>query len=676
VEPEKIGGFIRAYSETTYAYGGRIGLRWHNNNMTESKENQVETAEVLALENELALDNDGWALLAPYGEHRKTRTVEKDGQVVDETYAQVFDEAAVDAVIADEQGSGILSRIKRALIKRPIYNGHPDIRLYAPETVTAGNDRLTPLGVNDALRKTGRGLEFKPLLVPAGAKAVEDGCKYPSGLFLLRKTGRARADGAIEVTPFRLASVGLTAHPNISGVDSLANQAVPGPIRGGANTPAAGNKKQETKEEQMKSLIIGWLAARGVALANESSEQAVFDAFLKENTKRDSDATALGNEKVTLGASVQSPTADRATLDAAQKLAKMDIEDRMSQPANGRRAMINGGGPNAGKSSMVQALAEHFPDLNPAVTYDNTLRNYEFADKLITKGVANGWEIVIPFVWRPMDQVFTHSLKRTNRIGRGNKLAELPEAHRKAQRVFTALYEKWKNHPQVKFLAYVNDREGMPARDVNPQEIIDKSSKTHHIDTEGGIRNEQDSAKRIYQQAQRSGEFHAEHLERDGEPEWNEPGYDQTASNPGRIRSGNHPSSDQRALGSEDLGKPEFSLRDEYLPTDEERAAANTRQRPWKEVYKEFSDLLDRHKQLVDWDAGRGKPEGMSHKEVRQLMANATAEYALLRAELILMRVQVATNNPRPGADAPHPVAICRQPWQAGFQGAHHPGHV
>ena len=43
---------------------------------------------------------------------------------------------------------------------------------------------------------------------------------------------------------------------------------------------------------------------------------------------------------------------------------------------------------------------------------------------------------------------------------------------------------------------------------------------------------------------------------------------------------------------------------------------------------------------------------------------------------LILVRVQAETNNPRPCTDAPQPVLVCRQPWQARFQGSHHPGHV
>jgi hypothetical protein len=269
---------------------------------------------VVVIENELALDNEGWALLAPFGEHRKSRMIEREGRVQEEVFVQVFDEASVDAILANEMGEGLFARLKRALIKRPIYNGHPDLKLYAPETVSLGNESLMPLGVNDGCRKSARGLEFKPLLVPAGAKAVEEeGCKFPSGLFLLKKTGVVREDGAIEVRPFKLASIGLTRHPNISGVDSLANARLntPAATKRGLDPQEEAQLNNKQKDEAMKQLLIGWLAAQGVALANESTEQSVFEAFLKEMGTRSTSLAALGNEKSTLSGSVSSLTAER-----------------------------------------------------------------------------------------------------------------------------------------------------------------------------------------------------------------------------------------------------------------------------------------------------------------------------------------------------------------------------
>jgi phage I-like protein len=262
----------------------------------------ADVADCIALSNVLALDDDGWALLAPFGEHPKERLANVNGHIVHERYVQIFDQAGVDAILTNEQGAGIFQRIKRALIKRPIYRGHPDIQLYAPETVTDGDAALTPLGVVDALRKTARGLEVSPRLVPEGADAVDkDGLKYLSGIFLFKKTGTTRADGSIEVRPFALASVGLTGNPNILGVDSLAN-AKP-------NKPAANQPSKP--EDTMKQLLIGWLAAQGITLANDATDQSVFDSFNRKWVERSTEVTALGNEKSTLAGTVTSLTAAR-----------------------------------------------------------------------------------------------------------------------------------------------------------------------------------------------------------------------------------------------------------------------------------------------------------------------------------------------------------------------------
>lgn len=264
--------------------------------------NSADVVDVLGLENTLSLDNDGWALLAPFGEHKKERTVRAaDGSLRTEKYLQVLDAESVDIVIANERGTNLFQKIKRALVRRPIYRDHPDLKLYAPETVTLGNEKLVPLGVNDGCRKSERGLEFRPLLVPDGTVAVEnDGCKYPSALFLLKKTGEVR-DGWTVVRPFALASIGLTPFPNISGVDSLANAS--------ATKPAA-NQTDQNKDTIMKQLLLGWLAAQGIVLANDATEQAVWEKFLDHNKTQVANITTLGNSKTQL----EALTGDKAKL--------------------------------------------------------------------------------------------------------------------------------------------------------------------------------------------------------------------------------------------------------------------------------------------------------------------------------------------------------------------------
>ena len=249
----------------------------------------ADVTDVIALDNTLTLDTDGWALLAPFGEHKKERIADINGQMTREKYIQIVDQQSVDAVLANEKGTNIFSRIKNALVKRPIYRDHPDLKLLAPETVMAGNQKLVPLGVNEGCRKTERGLEFRPLLAPSGATAVEtEGCKFPSAVFLLKKTGVVRDGGWVEVRPFALASIGLTDRPNISGVDSLANA--------NPNTPAA-RETETTENNQMKQILIGWLAAQNVVLANNADDQVVWDAFLKKNKEISDGALALGNTK-------------------------------------------------------------------------------------------------------------------------------------------------------------------------------------------------------------------------------------------------------------------------------------------------------------------------------------------------------------------------------------------
>ena len=62
--------------------------------------------------------------------------------------------------------------------------------------------------------------------------------------------------------------------------------------------------------------------------------------------------------------------------------------------------------------------------------------------------------------------------------------------------------------------------------------------------------------------------------------------------------------------------------------------------------------------------------------DAEQAFKHYSRSLDLAKALLILVRVQIETKHPGPCADAPHSVLVRSQPWQARFQGAHHPGHV
>ena len=239
------------------------------------------------LANEAALDQDGWALIAPFGEHPKTRFVKKNGTVQREQFIQVLDHQSADQLLSRE--NSLFRRIRRAVVGIPVYKGHPDLGDYSPETA-AGGARKEIIGTIDKVRKTERGLEAHFVLTPAGADAVErDGCKYPSALWYVQPVGRR--GGAVLARPFKLLSAGLTAHPNISGVESLANARHAGPTQ----------EPPPTKEPDMK-LIAGWLLANGATLANADSpaESEVLAVLQKLHASAAGEAAALGNENFTL----------------------------------------------------------------------------------------------------------------------------------------------------------------------------------------------------------------------------------------------------------------------------------------------------------------------------------------------------------------------------------------
>lgn len=247
----------------------------------------------LILENDTAIDADGWALIAPFGEHPKTRLVRAaDGQIHEQRFIQVLDNAAADSIMSTE--NSMFRRLKRAMFGITAYKGHPDLRKHAPETLdNSGGAKPVTLGVLDKLRKTDRGIEGHFNLLPDQAEAVEnEGYKYPSALWLVQPVGER--DGAIVARPFKLLSVGLTPTPNISGVDSLANAR--------ANTPAA--TTANPNNDQMKSLLIGWLAANGITLANDATDSQVFEAIQRHATNKTTEVTTLGNERTSLNTKV------------------------------------------------------------------------------------------------------------------------------------------------------------------------------------------------------------------------------------------------------------------------------------------------------------------------------------------------------------------------------------
>ena len=230
-----------------------------------------------ALANDVtAMDDDGWALIAPFGRHPKTRNYVENGRACQQKFIQVLDNEAADTMVGKE--NSLFTRLKRALVGIPVFMGHGDLNDHDPKAL--GNDQKIKLGVVDQVRKSDRGIEAHFSLDNDGAMAVAAGWKLPSALWMVQPIGNE--GDSILARPFKLLSVALTQFPNIPGVESLANQQdqrVDGPQQ--TNNP---------NETMLKEQIAGLLIGKGVALPNNAGDSEIIACLANAEFPPDADS--------------------------------------------------------------------------------------------------------------------------------------------------------------------------------------------------------------------------------------------------------------------------------------------------------------------------------------------------------------------------------------------------
>jgi hypothetical protein len=267
-----------------------------------------------------------------------------NGVLTEQKFIQVLDNDSADALLSKE--NSLFGKLRRAVIGIPIYDGHPDLRDHSPESIAnAASPRKNQIGVIDQVRKGAGGIEAHFVLSPEGATAVANGSKFPSALWLVLPNGQ-RGDATL-ARPFKLLSVGLTAHPNITGVESLAN--------------ARGAGEVAPQTEPTMKLITGWLTAHGVALANAESatETQVLEALQKFHTANTGAVVTLGNEKTTLAGTITALENEKATLTG--KITTLETAATMLANEQTLRK-----GERLGRATMAVDLAIQKGKLKPA----------------------------------------------------------------------------------------------------------------------------------------------------------------------------------------------------------------------------------------------------------------------------------------------------------------------
>ncbi len=208
---------------------------------------------LVGLGNEIDLTTgDGWALIAPYGQHPHA-----DG-------LQIFERDDADHIV--RHFKSLWGRIKRVVTGIPLYKGHPD----HPAFANVHKDKRE-YGQWADLEARDDGLWGRPVVSAAGADLIEGGLKYLSPNW---RALPVLANGKPTWRPRILDSVGLTDRPNIPG-RSLTNS--------------------QPESTMNKELILALLAALGRPLANAAT--ATDEQINAALTEAAPVATALANEQ-------------------------------------------------------------------------------------------------------------------------------------------------------------------------------------------------------------------------------------------------------------------------------------------------------------------------------------------------------------------------------------------
>jgi len=250
--------------------------------------------------NEAALGDDGFALLAPYGDQANLFTLANPGPFrAAFPTAEYFEEggltkvrgiqritAANSAPVAQAFDS-LTSRVKRWFRGTPIYKGHPDMPGAAGDT--------TELGLVARFEARADGQYGQPVFNAAGANALSGSAKlYFSPRYEFTPTGMEA--GKIVFEPTAFISTGLTPFPNLAA--DAANAAI--------------TAAQPPNTTMNKSLLLVALAAAGVAPSSDADEH-IIAAVRQLGDRANTNATAA-NEKTSLAAKVSQLEAEIAAL--------------------------------------------------------------------------------------------------------------------------------------------------------------------------------------------------------------------------------------------------------------------------------------------------------------------------------------------------------------------------
>lgn len=215
--------------------------------------------------NQVALGDDGWALLAPFGD---TAYPLKIGNRTETVIQRITKENATEMVNAFKS---VVGKVNRWLRGSPIYLGHPD----DPQT---GHKYPVKdqVGMFADLEVRDNGLYVKPIFNSKGAEVLDKPEKYYfSGRWPVKLTGK-RGDMAV-YEPINVTSIGMTRNPNLP------------------------TEMLNTENDFMdRTKLIAVLAKAGITLSNEATDAQVEAAIESIGAAKLTAETTLANERKTI----------------------------------------------------------------------------------------------------------------------------------------------------------------------------------------------------------------------------------------------------------------------------------------------------------------------------------------------------------------------------------------
>lgn len=285
-----------------------------------------------AFSNDIAIGDDGWAMIAPFGDFPGMALVNDGrGGVKKQKAIQRIDKEAVTQMVNEFNSSR--RGVRKFLTGRKLFVGHPDV----PGMKSRYPDS-EPKGVFANLACRADGFYGEPVLTEEGEQIIaEKQYRALSGRWEAEiVSGGDNGETAI-YRPTKFISAGLTNQPNLPV--QLLNEAE-------TDQGQEGQKENTQMKKSVIALLMG-LGVSGITIANEATDEQVSDAVkaLGEKAKA-ADALAaekatLANDKATLASDKTRLEGEVTTLKTEKTTLTTERETAKTAFANERKARIS-----------------------------------------------------------------------------------------------------------------------------------------------------------------------------------------------------------------------------------------------------------------------------------------------------------------------------------------------